>query len=272
QENQTFSFVKTPVLPGQHVYVREPEMPPEAERLMILRDEGSEAIESRINASTGEAENWVRWHEVASFLMSDPNSRHYTLDRLTGVVTFGALIPPRGTNNITATYKTGGGSSGNKPRGVVTQIKSPLPGVASVTNPVAAASGADVETLAMVKERGPQVLKHRNRALTVGDIEWLARQAAGTSVARVRCLPNVNRNLRFEPGWATLIIVPQGTDLKLVPGSELISEVEDYFQSRVFIGLAQSIPSRLNVIGPGYIRLTVVSEIAPNNIAESEIV
>ncbi len=89
-------------------------------------------------------------------------------------------------------------------------------------------------------------------------------------MARARCLSNVNRDLRFEPGWVTLIVVPDGAEAKLSPSSELISEVEDYIGLRDFIGLARQTPARVNVIGPGYIQVAVVAEIVPQDINRSE--
>lgn len=270
QPNQTFRLTQTPVLPGQQILVREPEPPSDKEREEIEQQEGTDAITQRINPTTGEKETWVRWHEMPNFLQSDAHSRHYTLDHIRGVLTFGAMIPPRGTNNITATYRAGGGAAGNAPKGAVAQIKSPVAGLAKVTNPVAAGGGAATETAAMVRERGPQTLRHRDRAVAAADLEWLARQAAGTSVARARCLPNINRHLRFEPGWATLIIVPQGTDAKLSPNSELIRQVEDALEARAVVGLTKQIPTRLNVVGPGYLQVVVAAQIVPRDIDEAE--
>jgi hypothetical protein len=274
QPAQTLRFTRTPVLPGQQVMVREPESPTDEERLALAAEEGDDAVQERTNATTGATEIWVRWHEVANFIQSDTLSRHYTLDHTTGVLLFGdgkhGLVPPRGTNNIVSTYRMGGGPAGNAPRAAVVQVKSPLPGVAAVTNPIPADGGAVAETIPMVKERGPQTLKHRYRAVTCADLEWLARQAAGTRVARARCLPNVNRDLRFAPGWVTLLIVPQGTAPKLVPSAELIRQVEDYLEAHAFIGLAQQGQARVNVMGPGYLQVTVVAEVVPQDIDEAQ--
>ena len=274
EPNQTLRFARAPVLSGQQLLVREINPPSDKERAAIEAEEGEDAIEERRNAVTGETEIWVRWREVANFLRSDPYSRHYTLDHSAGLVTFGdgkrGMPPPRGTNNVAAAYRTGGGAAGNAPKAAIAQVKSPLPGVASVTNPVAADGGADAETLPMAQERGPQTLKHRSRAVACSDLEWLARQAAGTRVARAKCLPNVNRDLRFEPGWVTLLVVPQGVEGKLSPGSELIREVEDFLAERAFVGLARQTPARINVIGPGYIQVTVEAVVAPQDIDKAE--
>lgn len=272
QPNQTLRFSRTPVLPDQQVMVREPERPSEEERAVIQE----EVVNDAVHPATDETEIWVRWHKVANFFRSRPDSRHYTIDCTTGLITFGdgkrGLIPPHGTNNITATYCVGGGASGNQPKGAVSHVVSPLPGIARVTNPVAADGGAAAEMIQMVEERGPQTLKHRYRAVSCTDLEWLVRvrQAAGTRVARIKCMPNVNRNLCFEPGWVTLIIIPQGTGAKLSPGSELIRKVKDYLKTCAFAGLAEQTPARVNVIGPGYIQVAVTAGVVPMDIDKTE--
>lgn len=270
QSNQTLRFSRMPVLPGQQVMVREPERPSEEECAVIPEEVGNDDV----HPATDETEIWVRWHEVANFFRSGPDSRHYTLDRTNGLITFGdgkhGLIPQHGTNNITATYRVGGGALGNQPKGAVSQVVSPLPGIAGVTNPVAADGGAAAEMIQMVDERGPQTLKHRYRAVSCTDLEWLARQAAGTRVARIKCMPNVNRNLCFEPGWVTLIIIPQGTGAKLSPGSELIRKVKDYLKTCAFAGLAEQTPARVNIIGPGYIQVAVTAGVVPTDIDKTE--
>lgn len=274
QPGQALRLSRAPVLAGLQLHVREPEPPPEPERAAIEAEEGADAVQVRPNPTTGAPETWVRWHQVSTFLASDLRSRHYTLDHISGVVTFGdgqsGLVPPRGTNNIVAGYRSGGGPAGNVPATAVAKIQTALPGLATVINPAAADGGAAAETIPMVEERGPGTLRHRGRAVAAADFEWLACQAAGTRIARVRCLPNVNRELRFEPGWVTLLIVPRGTDAKLAPSSELIREVEDGLQARVFAGLGEGRPNRVNVIGPGYLQVTVVGQIVPQDVGDAE--
>jgi hypothetical protein len=276
QPSQQLRLARPPVLTGQQVLVREPEPPAEQERLAIEAEEGPDAVQERINPVTGAPEIWVRWHEVNTFLRSDSRSRHYLLDHTSGLLSFGdgrhGLIPPPGTNNVSASYASGGGTSGNLPKGAIGKIQTPLPGLATVTNPIAADGGAARETVEQVKERGPWTLRHRQRAVATGDLEWLAREAAGTQVARVRVLPNVNRDLRFEPGWASLVIVPRGTEAKLSPGPELIRAVQSFLQARAFVGSATGTPARINVIGPGYLQVVVAAQIVPFDIDQAELV
>jgi hypothetical protein len=273
---QQLRFARPPILSGQQLLIREPEPPPEQELAAIVADEGPDAVQQRPDPVSGQLAVWVRWHEVDTLLGSDPRSRHYLLDHAGGLLTFGdgirGMIPPPGTNNVLASYRSGGGSAGNVTGGAVAKIQSPLPGVAIVANPVAADGGAEVETIGQVRDRGPQTLRHRQRAVSASDFEWLARQAAGTRIARARCLTNVNRELRFEAGWVTLIVVPGGTEARLAPSSELIREVQAYLEAAAYVGLAAGAPTRVNVIGPGYLQVTVAADVVPFDIDEAETV
>jgi Baseplate J-like protein len=259
---QTFRLTQSPVLENPEILVREPEFPGAIERNELKREQGRDAIQQRVNPVTNQTEIWIRWREVADFNGSYPHSRHYTLDHGTGKLAFGngilGLVPPLGINNIEANYQVGAGSAGNAAKGAVVQLKSPVPGIASVTNRLEADGGAGLETAEVARQRGPQTLRHRGRAVSRTDFEWLAREAAGTRLARVVCLPNTDRAFQREPGWVTLVIVPQGTDRKLVPSVELIQQVENSLSSRSFAGL--SALNRVHVTGPDYIEVTVVAD------------
>lgn len=293
--DQSFELNQTPVLPGAEIYVRESELP-----LHAMNDPSADAAEAttgRIlrlpNPATGESEIWVRWRQADNFVLSGPKSRTYLLEPMTGKVTFGdgvnGMIPPVGSDNILALkYRSGGGVVGNVPSHSVTQLQSPVENIDLVDNPQPADNGADTETLEMVLVRGPQSLKNRDRAVTCGDYVWLAKQAAGTRVARAQCLSNINRALHLEPGWITLIIVPQANlmpgisdvaepvadvieedhvnhSMRLEPSPQLIRRVQTYLDQRNFIGISQPTPSRLYVIGPGYLEVTVYAEVVPTD-------
>ena len=256
---QGFRLSQVPVLAKPEIFVLEPELPSAVERSELEGEQGSDAIQQRVNPATEKVEIWIRWREMPDFNGSYPHSRHYTLDHGTGELTFGngilGLVPPFGVNNIVANYRVSAGSAGNVATGTVVQFRSPVPGVTSVTNRLDAEGGAGLETAEIARQRGPQTLRHRGRAVSRTDFEWLAREAAGTRVARVVCLPNINRAFRRELGWVTLVIVPQGIDRKLVPTVDLIQQVENSFRDRSFAGL--SALNRVHVTGPDYIEVAV---------------
>jgi predicted phage baseplate assembly protein len=194
------------------------------------------------------------------------------LDNLTGEVRFGdgqnGLIPPAGAGNIRMSlYRTGGGASGNKPAGVITQLKTTVPYVEKVVNHLPATDGTDAETKDSLLERAPRLLRHGQRAVTVEDYEDMAGLAS-PEVARAKCIPLVNvvedaeggDQKQIKNGTLSLIIVPRSTDDKPSPGSELIARVRD------FIGQRQSPTAELIIAGPKFIRINVTADVAPTSL------
>jgi hypothetical protein len=65
-------------------------------------------------------EFWVKWQATDNLSKSSGHVRQYELDSASGIVRFGdgqhGAIPPAGTDNIKASYKSGGGEAGNIPK------------------------------------------------------------------------------------------------------------------------------------------------------------
>lgn len=273
---QAVRLARTPVQAGQVLRVREPERPSPADVARLEAEGGPAAVVER-PAPGGGAEYWVRWTEVPTALVSDPRGRHYTLDRVSGVVRFGdgvrGMVPPAGRDNLLMEhYRAGGGAAGNQPAGAVRQLRSALSHVAAVANPEAADGGADAESLADVALRGPQTLRHRDRAVSAGDYEWLAREAAGNRVARAHALSARDRWLRASPGWVTVVLVPRAPDPRPFPGGELVRQVEDFFAARAPTLLVGGEPARVNVVGPGYVPASLEVRVRPVSLAAADAV
>lgn len=252
--NQSFRFQRGPVLDGEVVYVVEPERPAGAALERLNAVFGQEAVQ--------EAEDGfrVRWLRVDGFFESSPEDRHYTLDVVTGELSFGdgvrGRIPPKGDRNVRCAYhQVGGGAVGNVPRAAVTVLKQNLAYIVGVTNHYPAVGGSDLESIESVKQRGPFALKARNRAVTAGDFEWLAREASST-VARVKALP-----AREREGHVTVLVVPHVPEKqpdfleeRPLPSTELLRRVGRYLDQRKLV------TTLLTVARPRYqdIRVEVV--------------
>ncbi len=234
--NQLFHTIRAPVLAEPQLYIREPE-------------------------------GWVRWDQTPDFYGSGPRDRHYVLDNLTGEIRFGdgqsGLIPPSGNGNVRMSfYRTGGGIVGNKPAGVITQLKTTVPYVRKVVNHLPATGGSEAETTDALRKRAPRALRHGNRAVTVKDYEDLALLAS-TEVARAKCLPLTNLitddsdSKLIRNGTVSLIIVPHSIEAKSAPSVELIGRVQE------FIGRKQNPLADLIVTGPKYLGINVEVDVAP---------
>lgn len=261
ETRQTVTFLKTPVLTGELVRVRQ--ILTEEEKQALISSMGEDAILEVRDEKGAVTENWVLWSEAPDFFDSRPESRHYTLDRATGQLRFGdgeyGLMPPQDQDNIKAfSYQYGGGAQGNVRAGEIKTLKSAVAGLDKVTNPVAADGGADTATLEQMLEIGPALISHRNRAVTVEDFQWLARDAS-RKVVKVKCLPDTrqgnNSSLQRESGWVTVIIVPDSQDAEPQPSLELKAIVQKYLEAHSSITLSSA--QKLKVDGPFYTRIDV---------------
>lgn len=262
--HQKFRTTQPMVLPGQKLEVREPTMPPAEDRAGIVRDEGSDAIQPGINPATGKRQFWVTWHEVPNFYGSDARDRHYVLDHVTGEISFGdgesGMLPPVLDNNIRVTrYRSGGGTRGNLPLHSIQQLVSTVPYVQKVTNWVASTGGTEPETDASLLERGPRLARHRGRAVTVEDYEDLAMQAS-REVARAKCVPLYDLKAdpdarRRRPGRISLILVPNSSDSKPAPSTDLFDRVLNFLNAR------RTPMNELVLVGPEYVRVDVSAEV-----------
>ena len=263
--SQSFQATCAPVLAGQSLAVRESEMPSDDELKTIRDNAGPDAVMLIPDSAGKPSEIWVTWQEVTDFHASDSRSRHYTLDHITGKISFGdaqnGMIPPVGSANIRLTsYKSGGGVRGNRAAGDIVQLKTTVPYIDKVTNPIDASGGIDAESLESLVARAPKEIRHRHRAVTPEDYEDLVR-IASSDVARALCVPN--RDLAADPfdrmppvlGNVSVVIVPNTTDPRPQPSIELVRRVQQ------FISAACPVTARVLVVGSLYVRVDVDVEI-----------
>ena len=215
-------------------------------------------------------EVWVTWHGQLYFYLSGPNDRHYVIERATGVLEFPTppygMIPPGGAT-VMASYSTGGTLAGNVPAGTITELHTSASYVQNVSNPFPATGGADAELTTRARDRALHRVRHRDRALTPADYEWLAREAS-PEVARARCLPITGPDGRGERGWVKLIVIPNSTDPAPQPTAGLLQEVASELQAR----MPAAIVNQLILAPPQYTPVGVLADIVPRDIHDAALV
>jgi uncharacterized phage protein gp47/JayE len=293
--NQVLRFSQIPVLAGERLEVQElsgkranvewrlvaRELAPtnaniihDLEALLGREDVQTEIIQGdlrlRRDRNKQVVEVWVRWREQPHLLRSGPDDRHYVLDRARGLVFFGngeqGRIPPPGSPLLIKQYRTGGGLAGNVAARTITQLLGALSGVQAVFNPRAAEGGADGETLVSFRERGPQAIRHRGRAITPADYEVLAHEAS-PAVAMARAIPTRNASGRPMPGWITLLIIPRSEERRPWPSFGLRQQVSNYLAERAPAGLTAA--HQIYVTGPDYLPVDVAATLAPREASEA---
>ncbi|HEX4420650.1 MAG TPA: putative baseplate assembly protein [Kofleriaceae bacterium] len=249
---QQFKFLRGPLLEDEVIEVRERQKPAPED----VAELGTDAVRPAEPENPQNNEVWIRYRRVDSFFASGPRSRHYSLDYVTGMVSFGdgrrGMVPPELKDNVVArNYRIGGGALGNVNANTLTSLGRALAYIESVVNPLSATGGADRETIDEAKNRAPYTIKSRDRAVTSEDYEMLALRAS-TTLARARCVPD-----RSNRGHVTLALVPKGEvrgdefSRRLVPSNEVLRYVKRYLDDRKLVGTV------LNVVRPRYKDLTL---------------
>lgn len=227
---------------------------------------GNPAIVDTLEVRVDEGAGPVRWDRRGNLLyhlglegrmeLSSSESRHYTVqfdEEGRASVVFGDGVygrrPPPGRDNVRATYSVGGGASGNVPAGTITEIKTPIPGLKSVSNPQPAAGGADAEALDRARRFGPLAFRSGDRAVTLNDFVSLALQAGGVAKVRAR-----------STGWnrVDLFVAPEGSSCGPVP-DDLKKRLVSYFQDRRMVGTS------VRIQDPVCVPIDVAVEVVPEH-------
>jgi predicted phage baseplate assembly protein len=232
--NQSFQLSQAPVLPN-----------PPGVTGIVLVDEG-------------DGNGPTLWTEVPDFSGSGRDDKVYTLDYISGIVTFGDGVHGKiphwlsgdGTNletsdlqNIQVTqYQSGGGSAGNAGSNSITSLIDTVPFVASVTNLLPSVLGADQETVEHAEARAPQAIRNLGRAVTPDDFVALALLTPGARIQRANAIPLQRPQTQVvrapdgtvitptpAPGVITVIVVPDGPDpAKPVANDQIMAAVAAY--------------------------------------------
>ena len=267
RKNQVFFLARKPVVVDPQLQVWEPDAP--GRKFHPLGDDSNDGLtQSVMPRPKGEViGGWVAWGEVPDFYGSSAHDRHYVLDHLTGRLIFGdgihGMIPPAGAENIRVlSYRSGGGLSGNKPTGTITELKTSLPYVEKVTNPVPGSGGADSESEEALVQRVPRSLRHGQRAVTAQDYEDLTLLAS-PAVARAHCVClydlSASAQKRRRTDCVSLILVPRSTEPEPLADDALKEQV------RSFLDFRRAPGGELVIVSPEYCRVGVAAQIVVNS-------
>lgn len=259
--DQTFRCDNSPITDAE-VWVNEADALSSAERRLLAKERPDDVRQN-------DGEFWVRWSEVSDFLDSKESSRHYRLDRSNGYVTFGdgreGAIPPSGERNIEVTYQTGGGSDGNVEAGAITDLRSSLSHIDSVTNLIPSDGGTDIESLEDAITRAPKQIKNRGRAVSADDFEQIAKESS-RQLATVRCEPGMDDTGGRTPGWVTLLVIPRERRDRPTPSLELRQRVRDAVSELAPVSVVGHDENRIVVRGPDYATVSVETTVETSGV------
>lgn len=125
------------------------------------------------------------YSEVANLMGRTAADRAYTVKlgrEGQAVVQFAGGLPS-GLNNVTALYRTGGGTGGNLDPGRITMAMSPVLGVKAITNPVRADGGSAAETIEDIRRSAPLSVRTLDKVVSLADYEAFAAAYRGVGKA-----------------------------------------------------------------------------------------
>ncbi len=255
--HQQFKYINTPLIESE-VWINEAELITEDEKNNFIENYSNDINEINQNNKT---EIWIKWTEVEDFINSNSKDRHYMIDHSEEKIIFGdskqGMIPPKGSDNIKMNYLFGGGIQGNVEANTIKSLKSSIPYIDAVNNPLSAGGGANIEDVSSVLKRGPWDLRHQKRAVTLEDFERLALSVS-SNIAKTKCM-NIDGKLK-------IFIIPDEKNAKPSPNLMLLTQVGNYIKENCI----NSIPTnRIEVLKPIYKEISITIDIVPQNIHDT---
>lgn len=175
-------------------------------------------------------EVWVDnqiWEETGDLLDAGPFDKHFTVsvdDEGYGQIRFGDGIngkKPLPWSTIRARYRTSLGSMGNVGRDVLRKFdRQKYNFIASVTNPLPAIGGTDMQSIEDAKITGPRTLKFQERAITGADYASLIKR-------KFPQITDIRARIVFTGSWNTVIIAIDAKS-EHIADSDFLSEVRQY--------------------------------------------
>lgn len=210
---------------------------------------------------------WAAWTRVDDFVLSDAADLHYRVevdDAGLYSIIFGdgvrGRIPVRGTNNIRATYRIGGGILGNVAAAVITELSVPVTYVDSVTNEDATSGGADQETLEHARLFAPAGLRAVAGAVTAGDVETLSRAFVSTLYGGI-----ANAKAYTSGGFTIKVaIIPQAGGL---PDAGLKSALQTYLDGKRMLCTTIQVTDPVYVLIDITVTVTALANYSPSQVA-----
>ncbi len=185
-------------------------------------------------------------------------SQVFAVDRHTGTLTFGDGINgarPEPGREVRASYAHGGGAPGTVPAGAISKGPS-LPAGVAVVNPVPTWGGAEAESVPDAERRMAQVVRHRNRLVSVQDFVDVTEDTPGVDLARVDVLPLLHPDIPGveSPGVVTILVVPRFDPVQPAaprPDRMFLDAVCNHLDAR------RLVTTELHVRGPAYVPIVV---------------
>jgi Baseplate J-like protein len=209
-----------------------------------------------------QANTWQDWQQVQDFDASQPEDRHYILDRQSGLIRGGnginGYIFPASSRVRIISYYISQAEKGNVRAEVETIrfMESPLVKLASleIKNSQAASGGAIAESIEQAQLRARKQLRTPFRAVTSADFEYLALATPGLRVARAKAISPLSEDLS-QATLVKVVVVPFSPLEPPNPSDEFLKTVKQHLNKH------RLITTKVDVISPTYVEISVVATV-----------
>jgi uncharacterized phage protein gp47/JayE len=212
------------------------------------------------------------WTKVNNLVNSDSNDNHYKVivnSNGRAQLQFGnGILGKIPTEEMTVTYKIGGGSSGNVSQNTITQIENTIYDIdenqitLSITNKEAASGGSDRVSVDECRRLIPAGTRSKNNTISNTDFVDAAINVPG--VARALMLTS-NEDPGIYENTGRLLIVPEGGGS---PSQALIDDVEYAITEEK----PQTITFRTSISGPLYKPINIYAKVyREEGVSESDL-
>lgn len=181
------------------------------ERMRELMEGCPEKVRAEYDMNGNIQDFYVKWEEVEDFENSEPDDRHYILDRACNEVRFGDGVHvklPGVTNRVSflATVRTCDGRKGNVGQGEITDFVSNIRFHGDFYNPLPAFGGTDQESLHASLQRGAGLMSSRRRLLT--KMDYVREVKAGSeNIDKVSCIVGETPEGTVSPEHICLVVL-----------------------------------------------------------------
>lgn len=208
--------------------------------------------------------NGLDWEGKINFIGTEPTDEVFVYRFLSSqevIISFGdgvnGKIPPSGSS-ITFQCRKGGGVSANRAGvGSIVSNDNSVSGVLSVYNIQQPSGGADPETIASAKKKGPLSLRALDRCVTLEDFEIMAKQTPGASIRAARAV------IGDVPYSVDVFVATEGNNP--IPTGEWFPLLDAGYGGigavGRFLSLKKPVPTILNVKKPTVINPYLVADI-----------
>ena len=210
-----------------------------------------------------------RWHEVGR-LETAEDPRSYVLDRLLNRIIFGDGIKtwiPQVTDDVAirCTVRCCNGRAGNVDANMITDTQGYLMYIGSITNPIRAYGGSNIEETDTALLRGASILSSRNRLVTMQDYTRAIMSYSDT-ISQVKGIVGQAKNKKSKSGDLTFVLLMKDYAEGSYAFHRIVGGLYNYLLEHSEISVTEN---HLHIVEPTFVELSVAVWINVLNMDES---